>query len=63
MKYLIFKKKPKNFKLKDGSILSALPCNEGFFILNSQLSDAELAGWVGGVESNSISQIKTSTKI
>jgi hypothetical protein len=63
MKYLIFKKNPKNFKLKDGSILSALPCNEGFFILNSQLSDAELAGWVGGVESNSITKINATTEI
>jgi hypothetical protein len=63
MKYLIFTTKPKDFKLKDGSILSALPCNEGFFILNSQLSDAELAGWVGGVESNSITKINATTEI
>tara|TARA_R110001606_G_scaffold1820_4_gene6972 strand:- start:512 stop:703 length:192 start_codon:yes stop_codon:yes gene_type:complete len=63
MKYLIFKKNPKDFKLKDGSILSALPCKEGFFILKSQLEDSELAGWVGGVESDSITQTETSTKI
>tara|TARA_R110001606_G_scaffold93417_1_gene207465 strand:- start:217 stop:408 length:192 start_codon:yes stop_codon:yes gene_type:complete len=63
MKYLIFTTKPKDFKLKDGSFLSALPCNEGFFILNSQLSDAELAGWVGGVESSSITKINAATEI
>ena len=63
MKYLIFTTKPKNFKLIDGSFLSALPCNEGFFILNTQLEDSKLAGWVGGVESNSITQVETTTGI
>jgi len=61
--YIVYKEKPDDFKLKDGSILSALPCNEGFFILNSQFEDSKLAGWVGGVESNSITQINTTTEI
>mgnify|MGYP003625963792 CR=1 FL=1 len=56
MKYLIFTTKPQDFKLIDGSFLSAMPCVEGFFILNSQLEDSKLAGWAGGAESNSITQ-------
>jgi len=57
--YIVYKEKPDDFKLKDGSILSALPCNEGFFILKSQSSDAKLAGWEGGVEYETITNFKS----
>jgi len=63
MKYLIYKEKPNDFRLRDGSILSALPCVEGFFIMKSQEADAKSVGWVSGVESDSITQTETTTGI
>lgn len=61
--YIVYKEKPDDFKLKDGSFLMAIPCVEGFFILKSQSSDAKLAGWEDGVELDSITKTEETTGI
>lgn len=63
MDYIVYTERPSDFELKDGSVLSAQECNEGWFILKSQSNNAELAGWDNGTETNSITNAEPSVDI